>query len=64
MPISIDEAIKTLKYFIKYPDKSIGDDELDSMRLGIEALKVIHEHRSANFPWATPKLPGETEGKN
>ena len=59
--MNIPTAIKALKYLIKYPDASIGDDELDSMRLGIEALKVIHEHRSANFPWATPKLPGETK---
>ena len=61
MTISIPEAIKTLKYFIKYPDKSIGDDELDSMRLGIEALTYISKQRSVPPVLYIPLLPGETE---
>ena len=61
MTISIPEAIKTLKYFIKYPDKSIGDDELDSMRLGIEALKRVKETRPGGKLTQYTILPGETE---
>ena len=58
--MNIPTAIKALKYFIKYPDKSIGDDELNSMRLGIEALRRIKYSRPS-LPFVPyDKLPGET----
>ena len=57
--------LETAIGFLTFLDKSttfyFTVDDHSAIKLGIEALKAIHEHRSVNFPWATPKLPGETK---
>jgi len=59
--MSIDEAIERLKDLpIHYPDL-IFYENADAIKLGIEALKLIKEHREHTTDKLTFPLPGETK---
>jgi len=59
--MTIDEAITELKRMY-IPNNLPELQKANKARnLGIEALVVLRTYRGANFPWATPDLPGETK---
>ena len=59
--MTIDEAIKTLHSFWAIPVKSPTLGQLESIKLGIEALKQLQKERLAKEGFWRDKLDGETE---
>ena len=65
--MTIDEALKILEDILTFVDPLDPPEEHDSIKLGIEGLKLIKQQRVQCFEWlggmaalAIPLLPGET----
>jgi hypothetical protein len=59
--ITLDEAIKRLTQRVAWLAQWENPEDLEDMRLGIEALKWRKHCEAVNRPERYPPLPGETE---
>lgn len=59
--MTIDEAIERLQSRLSGYPREDASENMDDMKLGIEALKCVKEIRHHPFPDTVLKLPGETE---
>ncbi len=60
--MTIDEAIRILNLDIESGCSTPPANLDEAEGLGIEALKRIKDYRKRSSTFATPLLPGETEG--
>ena len=58
--MTIDEAIEGLNKIIDWPQSNLSPASVNSVRLGIEALKRVKEHRYYKITSSAILLPGET----
>ena len=61
MVMTIDKAIEILNGPEPDIDGILNDDYKNAVKLGIEALAFIKQHRSVLHTMYTTLLPGETE---
>jgi len=59
--MTIDEAITNLECLEQSEEAGLEDDEKDSIKLGIEALKRLQQLRCSRITWFRGPLPGETK---
>ena len=59
--MKIDRAIKVLSLMSNAPDWVFDEENRNSIKLGIEALKWRQEVVEAGWKLAEPLLPGETK---
>jgi len=59
--MTINQAIEYLEIMLRNYDPACPFDEVDALKLGIEALKRIRNSRIGYDPSGGHKLPGETE---
>ena len=61
--MTLDEAIEILEKWYGGGFATRIDDMSPAVKLGIEALKFIHQNRGYGAGHVPMLLPGETEGK-
>jgi len=59
--MTLQEAIKVLTDELPYLKSDYGKDFIDSIKLGIEALKRLEHYRKELQSFNIPPLPGETK---
>ena len=59
--MTIDKAIEILQDVLDIVPRTITPDEVDALKLGIEALKRIRNARNTGYFLPAAPLPGETE---
>lgn len=59
--MKLDKAIERLQFLISKPNKVIFHEDVEALKLGIEAMKGIKKIRKTFRPYVEALLPGETE---
>lgn len=59
--MTIDGAIETNKHLLGDESYILSEDEIESIKLGNEALKRLNYLRSIRSLWSETLLPGETK---
>ena len=59
--MTIEEAIKILEDILNFVKPGDPPEEHDAVKLGIEALKRLQEHRYDHIDITYRALPGETK---